>query len=253
MPSLKEAIAAKKAAQEPTLRRNPEIDAKLDRFIGENPDLREYYEKLSKDELIRKLMLGKMQRSEYANGRNAEIKAWVEEHPEIKASEDRKVYTVKDATFTGPYLAVFDFHGTLVKPNWKLAMARAAQRFAPEMDDEAARVWIEANTYGTGDIEVLMRVASLKPGTTLGPATPSLSVAAEGGTPDAAPPVSVNVQETFEPNDDPNDPETPLPMLAPGSLYLSYLTSAADTDFFRVTVPAAGTRTTIRLPGASWR
>ena len=62
MPSLKEAIAAKKAAsQEPTLRRNPEIDAKLDRFIAENPDLREYYEKLSKDELIRKLMLGKMQ------------------------------------------------------------------------------------------------------------------------------------------------------------------------------------------------
>ena len=74
MPSLKEAIAAKKAAQEPTLRRNPEIDAKLDRFIGENPDLREYYEKLSKDELIRKLMLGKMQRSDYANGHDAEIR-----------------------------------------------------------------------------------------------------------------------------------------------------------------------------------
>jgi hypothetical protein len=32
---------------------------------------------LSKDELIRKLMLGKMQRSEYTNGRNEEIKAWV--------------------------------------------------------------------------------------------------------------------------------------------------------------------------------
>ena len=58
MPSLKQAVAEKKA-QEPTLRRNPEIDAKLDRFIAENPDLREYYEKLSKDELIRKLMLGK--------------------------------------------------------------------------------------------------------------------------------------------------------------------------------------------------
>jgi Tol biopolymer transport system component len=84
----------------------------------------------------------------------------------------------------------------------------------------------------------------VKPGTTLGPATPSLSVAAVDGTPDVAPPVSVNVQETFEPN---NDPAT-APMLAPGSLYLSYLTSATDTDFFRVNVPAAaGTRTTIRL------
>ena len=84
MPSLKQALADKKAEQEPTLRRNPEIDAKLDRFIAENPDLREYYAKLSKEDLIRKLMLGKMQRAEYANGRNAEIKAWVEEHPEIK-------------------------------------------------------------------------------------------------------------------------------------------------------------------------
>ncbi len=94
MPSLKEAVAAKKAAQEPTLRRNPEIDAKLDRFIGENPDLREYYEKLSKEELIRKLMLGKMQRSEYTNGRNAEIKAWVEEHPEIKEKIEARIRNV---------------------------------------------------------------------------------------------------------------------------------------------------------------
>ena len=38
MPSLKQAVAEKKA-QEPTLRRNPEIDAKLDKFIGENPKL----------------------------------------------------------------------------------------------------------------------------------------------------------------------------------------------------------------------
>ena len=94
MPSLKEAVAAKKATQEPTLRRNPEIDAKLDRFIGENPDLREYYEKLSKEELIRKLMLGKMQRSEYTNGRNAEIKARVEEHPEIKERIEARIRNV---------------------------------------------------------------------------------------------------------------------------------------------------------------
>lgn len=97
MPTLKEAIAAKKGAtQEPTLRRNPEIDAKLDRFIGENPALREYYEKLTKDELIRKLMLGKMQRSEYTNGRNAELKAWVEEHPEIKDKIEARIRNVPE-------------------------------------------------------------------------------------------------------------------------------------------------------------
>ena len=96
MPSLKQAIAEKKA-QEPTLRRNPEIDAKLDAFIGQNPKLIEYYHGLSKDELVRKLMLGKMQRAEYSNGRNQEIRAWVEEHPEIKSKIEERLRNVPAA------------------------------------------------------------------------------------------------------------------------------------------------------------
>jgi hypothetical protein len=96
MSALKQALAEKKA-QEPTLRRNPEIDAKLDKFIGENPKLVEYYNGLSKDELIRKLMLGKMQRAEYSNGRNEEIRAWVEEHPEIKTKIEERLRNVPAA------------------------------------------------------------------------------------------------------------------------------------------------------------
>ena len=96
MPSLKQAVADKKA-QESTLRRNPEIDAKLDKFIQENPKLLEYYQGLGKDELIRKQMLGKMQRSEYTNGRNEEIKAWVEEHPEIKTKIEERIRNVPEA------------------------------------------------------------------------------------------------------------------------------------------------------------
>ena len=96
MPSLKQAVAEKKA-KEPALRRNPEIDAKLDKFIGENPKLVEYYNGLSKDDLIRKLMLGKMQKAEYSNGRNEEIKAWVEEHPEIKAKIEERLRNVPEA------------------------------------------------------------------------------------------------------------------------------------------------------------
>ena len=81
---------AEKKAQEPSLRRNPEIDAKLDKFIQQSPDLLAYYNGLSKDELVRKVMLGKMQRSEYTQRRNQEIAEWVEEHPEVKAKiEDR--------------------------------------------------------------------------------------------------------------------------------------------------------------------
>ena len=96
MPSLKEAVADKKA-QEPTLRRNPEIDAKLDKFIQENPKLLEYYKGLSKEDLIRKQMLGKMQRSEYSNGRNQEIKTWVDEHPEIKLKIEERIRNVPEA------------------------------------------------------------------------------------------------------------------------------------------------------------
>ena len=51
------------------------------------------------------------------------------------------------------------------------------------------------------------------------------------------------MQETFELNNAPAS----APMLTAGSLYLSYITSAADTDFYRFAVPATGTRTTIRL------
>jgi hypothetical protein len=93
MPSLKQIVAEKKA-QESTLRRNPEIDAKLDRFIAENPKLRDYYNGLSKDELIRKLMLQKMERQEYRAGRNEEIRAWVEERPEIKAKIEERIRNV---------------------------------------------------------------------------------------------------------------------------------------------------------------
>jgi len=97
MPSLKQAVAEKKAQEQPTLRKNPEIDAKLDKFIQENPKLLEYYSALSKDDLIRKQMLGKMQRSEYTNGRNEEIKAWVEEHPEIKSKIEERIRNVPEA------------------------------------------------------------------------------------------------------------------------------------------------------------
>lgn len=93
---LKEQVAAKKA-QEPTIRTNPEIDAKIDAFIKENPKLLEYYQELPKEQLIRKLILGKMQRAGYANQRNEEIIAWVEEHPDIKAKIEARVKNVPEA------------------------------------------------------------------------------------------------------------------------------------------------------------
>ncbi|HEU4865464.1 MAG TPA: DNRLRE domain-containing protein, partial [Actinomycetota bacterium] len=92
----------------------------------------------------------------------------------------------------------------------------------------------------SGDQQV---VFGARPGITLGPAAPSLSVTTSQGVTESAPPDSVNVQETFEPNNNP----TEAPPIAPGAMYVSYLTSETDVDFFRITVPPTGTRTTIRL------
>jgi len=91
---LKQQIADKQAKEQPTLRRNPEIDAKIDRFIQENPKIHEYYMGLSKEDLVRKAILGKVQRSEYSNQRNQEIVAWVEEHPYIKAKIEERIKNI---------------------------------------------------------------------------------------------------------------------------------------------------------------
>ncbi|MEO6874909.1 MAG: hypothetical protein ABI222_08810 [Opitutaceae bacterium] len=92
MPTLREKIAEKKA--EERVRINPEIDAKLDRFIQEKPDLHGYYNELSKEQLIRKLMLAKMTRSEQRTNRNAEVLAWVEQRPEVKAAIEQRIRNV---------------------------------------------------------------------------------------------------------------------------------------------------------------
>ncbi|MFA6960384.1 MAG: hypothetical protein WC205_06525 [Opitutaceae bacterium] len=91
---LKQQIADKQAKEQPTLRRNPEIDAKIDRFIQENPKVHEYYMGLSKEDLVRKAILGKVQRSEYSNQRNQEIVSWVEEHPEVKARIEERIKNI---------------------------------------------------------------------------------------------------------------------------------------------------------------
>ena len=42
-------------------------------------------------------MLGKMERAERRNGRNEEIKAYVEEHPEIKSKIEERIRNVPEA------------------------------------------------------------------------------------------------------------------------------------------------------------
>jgi hypothetical protein len=85
--SLADEIAQRKAQEraDAARRADQELEAKLDRFIAENPRLREHGNAMSKDELIRKLMLAKMERAEMRTLRNHELEQWVRENPDIRA------------------------------------------------------------------------------------------------------------------------------------------------------------------------
>ena len=83
--SLAEEIAQRKAQQraDAARRADPELEARLDRFIAENPQIVERLRAMSREELVEKLMAGKMERAEAIAARNRELEPWIKEHPEI--------------------------------------------------------------------------------------------------------------------------------------------------------------------------
>lgn len=91
--SLSEEIAKRRAQErEAAARRaNPELEAQLDRFIAENPQLFEHFRAMSRDELVRNLMAEKMERAEAVARRNRELEPWVREHPEIVAKVEERL------------------------------------------------------------------------------------------------------------------------------------------------------------------
>jgi hypothetical protein len=93
--SLADEVAKRKTQEraDAARRANPELEAELDRFVAENPRLRDHYNAMSKEELIRKLMLAKMERAESAVGRNRELEPWVKENPDIIAKVEQRVKT----------------------------------------------------------------------------------------------------------------------------------------------------------------
>ena len=67
---------------------NPEIDAKLDKFIAENQGLYDHYLKQDKTTLARKLMLSRMNRSESMTKKVEALREVVDSNPELKARVD---------------------------------------------------------------------------------------------------------------------------------------------------------------------
>ena len=65
---------------------NPEIDAKIDRFIAENRSYVDHLEGLSKEVLIRKICLTRMRESEAQEQYSRRVLAWLDkpENTEVK-------------------------------------------------------------------------------------------------------------------------------------------------------------------------
>lgn len=69
----------------------PELEAKLDQFIRDNPRLHERLTAMSKEELVRRLMSEKIGRGETVVRRNRELERWVGENPEIVAKVEQRL------------------------------------------------------------------------------------------------------------------------------------------------------------------
>jgi phage-related minor tail protein len=91
--SLREELARRKAQEraDAARRANPELEARLDRFIQRNPRLHEQLTAMSKEELVRRLMFAKMERAEVAVRCNRELEQWVSENPDITAKVEQRL------------------------------------------------------------------------------------------------------------------------------------------------------------------
>lgn len=91
--SLADEVAKRKAQEraDAARRANPELEAKLDRFIAESPWCREHCNGMGKGELVRKRMLVEMERAETETARNQILEQWVKENPDITANVEQRI------------------------------------------------------------------------------------------------------------------------------------------------------------------
>jgi hypothetical protein len=92
--SLAEEIAKRKAQERTDVARraDPELEARLDKFIAENPTLLEYYNAMSKEELVQSQMRVRMaqENTEMVVRRDRVLEQWVKENPEIVAKVEAR-------------------------------------------------------------------------------------------------------------------------------------------------------------------
>jgi hypothetical protein len=92
--SLADEIAKRKAQEraDAARRADPELEARLDKFIAENPALHEHYNAMSKEELVQRQMRVRMaqENTEMVVRRDRVLEQWVKENPEVVAKVDAR-------------------------------------------------------------------------------------------------------------------------------------------------------------------
>jgi hypothetical protein len=92
--SLAEEIAKRKAQEraDAARRADPELEARLDKFIAENPALHKHYNAMSKEELVQGQMRARMaqENAEMVVCRNRELEQWFKENPEVVAKVEAR-------------------------------------------------------------------------------------------------------------------------------------------------------------------
>jgi len=105
--ALNEAIAKKKASEQKTgINHHPEVDAKIDKFIAENPETYDKLQVYTKEELIRKRILDMVNANERQQGYSKEMREYIEQNPEIKKDVERRIARLPEAQREGAFTRI---------------------------------------------------------------------------------------------------------------------------------------------------
>jgi len=84
-------------AQQPQFKENPQVNAKIDDYIKNNPKFWDYVQSMSPERMGRALVLGQIQKQDRAEKMRAGILRKLEDNPEMKQSIQAMVKNMPEA------------------------------------------------------------------------------------------------------------------------------------------------------------
>jgi hypothetical protein len=95
--ALRDALNKKKQEEQKSgINHNPEVDARIDKFIADNPEVYAKIAAYTHEELVRKRVLAIMNTNERREGYREEVRAFVEQNPEIKQEVERRMKRIPE-------------------------------------------------------------------------------------------------------------------------------------------------------------